>query len=94
MITNHTEPVEIRFSSYRRKDKWQLLVSVTASGTLNYRLERVPQGNYSHSMSTLVGKTERFMPMKAYDGWQDDLIAWLTDLSLSGDPIYKVEEIL
>ena len=88
-----TEPMEIRFHGNKDR-KWQLLVSVSDSGTLRYRLESVPQGNYSYGLTYLVGKTELHKPMKAYEGWQEDVLAWLGSLALGNGPCYVIDEVL
>lgn len=89
-----TEPIEIRFHS-KKDRKWQLLVSVSTSGTLVYRLESVPHGNYSYSLSYLIGKTEVHMPMKARENWQTDVLVWLESLELVPDePCYTIDEVL
>lgn len=90
-----TEPMEVRFHGNGKSERgWQLLVSVANNGTLNYRLESVPQGNYSYSLTYLVGNTNKHKPMKAYEGWQEDVLAWLASLALGKGPCYTINEVL
>jgi hypothetical protein len=99
MTTTHTfsrtEPVEIRFGSKNKQDRqWQLIASVNPSGTISYTLHSVPRGNYSFSLTYLVGETTTILPAKAYEGWQTQLIKWVKTLSLSGNTIYEISEVL
>ena len=92
------EAVEIRFHAARNIErKWQLLASVSQSGTVNYTLQTVPNGHYNQSMSNLSGRTNAacHLPMKAYENWQADLILYIGTLSNDFvDFIYEIDEVL
>lgn len=85
-----TEPLEVRFGS--NSSTYCLLVSVTNNGVLTYTLNSVPEGNYSLSLNYLVGETNKWRPRKAVEGWQGEVLEWLTDKTLSGKPVYTVKE--
>lgn len=91
-----SEALEIRFVADRTGSKYQLLASVTQAGTVSYTLHTDPHGAYSMSFpSSLAGNTTLSLPMKAYEGWQSDLMEWLLSLSTtSGKPIYLVVGML
>lgn len=87
------EPIEIRF--HGRGDRyWQLLASVTPNGVVHYRLESNPRGNYSYSLSYLVGDVDMSLPMKAYQGWQSDVLAWLVSHTSTKGSVYFVDDVL
>lgn len=89
------EALEMRFVSEGSGDRYQLLASVTHAGTLSYTLHKNPHGNYSYSFpSSLTGHTTLSLPMKAYRGWQADLVSWLCSLStMNGKNLYTVEDM-
>jgi hypothetical protein len=90
------EAVEIRFHSIRNNEmRYQLLASVTQSGVLIYTLHRVPtRSPYAISMVSLFSNPNP-LPMKAYEGWQNDLLEWITAPKNShGQNIYEISEVL
>ena len=94
---DETTAIEIRFhvriNDYRN---YQLLGTVSPNGAVQYTLHRNPRGHHSESISNLVGRdaTDVTLPMKAYKGWQADLLAWVASLSNhKGDIIYIVDEV-
>lgn len=93
-----TEAVEIRFTAIRSHARWQLLASVTKAGTIDYTLHTNPHGSYSHSFpSSLYNDTRTVfsIPMKAYNGWQTELVEWITSIcSHDGTRIYQITNIL
>lgn len=93
-----TEAVEIRFTVIHSRARWQLLASVTNAGTIAYTLHTNPHGRHSHSFpSSLYNDTRTVfsIPMKAYDGWQTELIEWITSIcSYEGHRIYEITNIL
>lgn len=91
-----SEAVEVRFTAPHSGNRYQLLASVTTAGTVNYTLHTDPHGNYSHSFpSSLYKGTSLSVPMKAYKGWQAELMTWLCSISKpNGEPVYAVTEVL
>jgi len=87
------EPIEIRFHGRGNRD-WQLLGSVAPNGVIHYRLESNPRGNYSFSLSYLVGDVDITLPMKAYRGWQNDVLAWVVSHTNTAGAVYTVDEVL
>lgn len=90
------EAIEIRFHSIRAKDKYQLAVSVSQSGRVQYSLNRVPNGAFTESMTNLSGRENAtcHLPMKAYEMWQEDVIEWLSSLGNANGSFYKIDEVL
>lgn len=88
------EPIEIRFHGRGGNRNWQLLASVATNGVVHYRLESNPRGNYSFSLSYLVGDVDMSLPMKAYRGWQNDVLAWLVSHTNSVGSVYFIDEVL
>lgn len=91
------EAVELRFHSIRNHErKWQLVASVSQSGTVNYTLQTVPNSHYNQSMSNLGRDMAKcHLPMKAYEGWQLDLITYIATLGNEYvSNFYEIDEIL
>jgi hypothetical protein len=90
------EAVEIRFHSIRAKDKYQLAISVSQAGIVNYSLHRVPNGALTESMTNLSGRENAkcHLPMKAYENWQADVIEWLSSLGNANGSFYEIDEVL
>jgi len=90
-------PIEIRFhAKWNDNYNYQILGSVGTNGTVHYTLYRNPRGSYSESLTNLSGrdKTHVTLPMKAYKGWQIDVLSWVSSLSNhKGEPIYTVDEV-
>lgn len=95
MLTH--EAVEIRFTAVRSRKRWQLLAHVTQAGTIAYTLHTDPHGNYSHSFPSSLNLTNgksMSVPMKAYEGWQNDLILYLRSIkTMDGDEVYELDAI-
>jgi len=87
------EPIEIRFHGKGIRD-WQLLGSVASNGVVHYRLESNPRGNYPFSLSYLVGDVDMTLPMKAYKGWQYDVLAWVVSHTNTAGAVYTIDEVL
>jgi hypothetical protein len=89
------EPVEIRFhSSHNPEMRYQLLATVSQSGAVIYTLDRIPKSNYSLAMTNL-STNPKPLPMKAYEGWQNDLLEWITTPKrTNGQNIYMISEVL
>lgn len=90
------EAVEIRFRSVRSDDlRYQLLATVSQNGAIIYTMHRVPNRSaYSVSMTNLFSNPKP-LPMKAYEGWQNDLLDWiLTPKNSQGQNIYEISEVL
>jgi hypothetical protein len=90
------EAVEIRFQSVRNNElRYQLLATVSQSGAVIYTLHRIPtRSAYAISMSSLFSNPNP-LPMKAYEGWQEDLLAWITaPKNANGQDIYEISEVL
>jgi hypothetical protein len=90
------EAVEIRFHSTRNNEmRYQLLATVSQSGAVVYTLHRIPtRSAYAISMSSLFSNPNP-LPMKAYEGWQSDLLEWITASKNShGQNIYEISEVL
>lgn len=89
---NASEALEVRFVATYSGDRYQLLASVNRAGTVDYTLNTDPHGNHPHAFpSSLYKGTELSVPMKAYTGWQTDLLTWLCSISKpNGEPVYAV----
>lgn len=91
------EPMEVHFHSVTYKGetvRWQLVASVNASGMVGYTLHRIPRSAWSDSLTNLVGNTTHILPLKAYEGWQWNVLQYLTTLTLSNEPVYNIDEVL
>lgn len=91
------EAIELRFHSKNTPErKYQLLASVSQSGTVNYTLQLVPNTHYNQSMSNLGGKNSKcHLPMKAYEGWQEHLITYIATIGNEYCPnFYEIDEVL
>jgi hypothetical protein len=88
---NDSTPIEIRFHANRTEKAYQLLASASESGVVHYTLHYNPRGNYSMSLHYIAGhdKTPVTLPMKAYSGWQGDVLAWLASMSA-----YTIDRVL
>lgn len=89
-------PMEIRFHSRQGNSYYQLLVHPT-NGVVHYTLHRNPRGGCADSLTNLVGRdgTSVTLPMKAYRGWQHDVLAWIISLSTGKEnTIYIVDDVL
>jgi hypothetical protein len=76
-------PIEVRFHSNLREDKhYQLLATSGNNGQVYYTLHYNPRGNYSMALTYIVGhdKSDVTLPLKAYSGWQSDVLAWLLSM--------------
>lgn len=88
---NESTAIEIRFHANRTEQAFQLLASATESGSVRYTLHYNPRGFYSMALSYIVGhdKSHVTLPMKAYSGWQGDVLAWMQSMSN-----YTVDQVL
>lgn len=90
-----SEVLEIRFHDVARI---QLLTTISRHGLIHYTLNHNPATNDHHmSLSNLY--TERvdrpFLPKKAREGWQEDLLAWISKAKRrDGTTIYTITEVL
>jgi hypothetical protein len=83
-------PIEIRFHANHSQKSFQLLASASERGVVYYTLHYNPRGNYSMSLNYLSGhdKSEVTLPMKAYSGWQHDVLAWIMSM-----PNYTIDQV-
>ncbi len=88
-------PIEIRFHANHSNVYYQLLASSSTSGVVHYTLHLNPRGNYSMALTYLSGqqRSDVTLPMKSYEGWQQDVLAWITSLSSGEKLIYTVDEV-
>lgn len=95
----HNEtPVEVRFHATYSGKSFQLLASVSTNEVINYTLHRVPRGHYAESIANISlgrdGDDAWVLPMKAYRNWQADVLIYITSImNMSGEPIYKIDEV-
>jgi hypothetical protein len=88
------EAIEIRFHGWT--SRFQLLATVSENGAINYRLNNNPAGNYSLSMTNLNMDREEgcFLPLKAYEYWQEDLLTWILSAKRKDDTsIYTITDV-
>ncbi len=85
-----TTAIEIRFHANRSLKSYQLLATCSEAGSVYYTLHYNPRGNYPMSLSYISGhdSTDVTLPMKAYSGWQSDVLAWIIS-----NPAYTVDEV-
>jgi len=88
------EAIELRFHGINSGKKYQLAASVSQSGIVNYTLQVVPHTHYNQSMTNLAGNSFTHLPMKAYEGWQSDLILYIATLGNSEITYYNIDEVL
>lgn len=89
------EAIEIRFHGWT--SRYQLLATVGQSGAINYTLNNNPAGNYSLAMTNLNMDREEscFLPMKACENWQEDLLTWILSAKRpdDGTSIYTITDV-
>jgi hypothetical protein len=89
------EAIEIRF--HGQVNRYQLLATVSQNGAIIYTLHNNPAGNYPLAMTSLNTDRESgcFLPMKAYENWQHDLLTWISSAKRNdGTKIYEITEVL
>jgi hypothetical protein len=89
------EAMEIRF--HGAKSRYQLLATVSQNGEVIYTLHNNPAGNHSLAMTYLIMDREDgcFLPMKAYENWQEDLLTWILSAKRpDGTIIYTITDVL
>ena len=75
-------PLEVRFHANISQKHYQLLATAGNNGQVYYTLHYNPRGNYSMALTYIVGNDESdvTLPLKAYSGWQKDVLAWVLSL--------------
>lgn len=89
------EAIEIRFHGWT--SRFQLLATVSENGAISYRLNNNPAGNYTLAMTNLNMDREDgcFLPLKAYENWQEDLLTWILSAKRKdGTIIYTITDVL
>jgi hypothetical protein len=88
-----TTPIEIRFhANFREQKNYQLLATAGKNGQVFYTLHYNPRGNCSMSLTYITSSNDNnpvTLPMKAYSGWQKDVLAWIGNMKH-----YTVDEVL
>lgn len=92
-IYDPTEAIEIRFYQVFNERSYQLLAN-PIDNCVRYTLKRVTAGAPSECLSNLNGDSDVILPLKSYNGWQSDVIKWVTTLSNGGVRMYEIENIL
>jgi hypothetical protein len=88
------EAIEIRFHGWT--SRFQLLATVSENGAISYRLNNNPAGNYTLAMTNLNMDREDgcFLPLKAYECWQEDLLTWILSAKRKDDTsIYTITDV-
>jgi hypothetical protein len=83
--------IEIRFHANHSGKSFQLLATATQSGSVHYTLHDNPRTTYQLDLNYVVGhaKTDVTLPLKAYSGWQADVLDWvLSNSNYEVDGVY------
>lgn len=90
------ESLEIRFHSVRGESKkYQMLVSVNGD-VLGFTLRRIPLSAFTEAITNISVEDWEIqeLPMKAVRGWQEEVVAWLTQTHpRTGEPVYEIDSI-
>jgi hypothetical protein len=85
-------PIEIRFhANFGVERHYQMLASASDKGVVFYTLHYNPRGNYSMALTYISASTEKnpvTLPLKAYSGWQKDVLAWIGNMKH-----YTIDEV-
>ena len=75
-------PLEVRFHANTTQKHFQLLATAGNNGQVYYTLHYNPRSNYPMALSYIVGhdKSDITLPLKAYSGWQSDVLAWVLSM--------------